>query len=126
EKQQLEFKFASNSDLVKLRSQYRELAAKLTNIESQYRTDVGPGHRDATTLREQMDGLRALIREEQQRIVDSYASELQVAKARESGIIAGMAQSVGEAEKSSPALVAMRELESSADTLRDLYNSFLQ
>jgi len=63
EKQQLEFKFASNSDLVKLRSQYRELAAKLTNIESQYRTDVGPGHRDATTLREQMDGLRALIRE---------------------------------------------------------------
>src|SRR3984893_1236410 len=80
QKQLGEFKYASNSDLVKLRSQYRELAAKLTDIESQYRTDIGPGHRDATTLREQMEGLRALIREEQQRIVDSYASELQVAK----------------------------------------------
>jgi succinoglycan biosynthesis transport protein ExoP len=121
-----EFKYASNSDLVKLRSQYRELAAQLTEIESRYRTDVGPGHSDAIKLREQMAGLRALIREEQQRIVDSYASELQVAKERESGIIASMAQSVGEAEKSSPALVTMRELESSAATLRDLYDSFLQ
>jgi capsular exopolysaccharide synthesis family protein len=69
--------------------------------------------------------VRALIRGGM-RIVDSYASELQIAKARESGIIASMAQSVGEAEKSSPALVTMRELESSAATLRDLYDSFLQ
>jgi succinoglycan biosynthesis transport protein ExoP len=49
-----------------------------------------------------------------------------MAKTRESELAAAMAQSVGEAETGSQAQVMMRELESSADALRGLYNSFLQ
>ena len=70
--------------------------------------------------------MRASIQESEKLIVETYANELQVAKARESGLAASVAQSVGEAETSSTALVTMRELESSADTLRTLYDSFLQ
>ena len=49
-----------------------------------------------------------------------------MAKARESELAATVAQLVGETGTGSQAQVTMRELESSADTLRNLYNSFLQ
>jgi hypothetical protein len=55
-----------------------------------------------------------------------YANEYRLAKARESELEATVAQVVGEAGTDSQAQVKMRELESSADTLRTLYNSFLQ
>lgn len=113
---------ASDAEIVKLRSQYRELAARASEIEAR----VGPGHSAVIELRQQMDGVRASIREEEKRIVDSYASELQFAKARESELAASVARLVRETETSSQALVTMRELESSADTLHNLYDSFLQ
>ena len=73
-----------------------------------------------------MEQLRELIREEEQRIANSYAHEYEMAKAREKELTSSMAQSLGRAEVSSQAQVTMRELESSAETLRSLYNSFLQ
>src|SRR5262249_29042621 len=63
---------------------------------------------------------------EEQRIVDAYANEYQMATVRENEIAASKTQSVGEAETSSQAQVTMRELEGAADTLRSLYNTFLQ
>src|SRR5258707_9026403 len=73
-----------------------------------------------------MEDLQKSIKEEEQRIAVSYANEYQIAKMRESELAATLAQLVGEAGASSQAQVKMRELESSADTLRSLYNSFLQ
>ena len=49
-----------------------------------------------------------------------------MAKARESELAANVALTLERAEANSQAQVTMRELESSADTLRSLYNSFLQ
>src|SRR5215510_1395061 len=49
-----------------------------------------------------------------------------MAAVRESEIAASKSQSIGEAETTSQAQVTMRELESSADALRNLYNTFLQ
>jgi succinoglycan biosynthesis transport protein ExoP len=112
----------SNSDLVRLRSQYREVTAKATEIESL----VGKKHIAVLKLRERIDELRKSIQEEEQRIADSYTVEYQIATARESELAANKAQSIEEAETSSQAQVTMRELESAADTLRNLYNSFLQ
>jgi len=102
--------------------EYRDTAAKAAELE----TTVGPAHIVAIRLRNKMDELRNSIRDEEQRIADSYANEYQIAKTRESELAATMAQLVGEAGTSSQAQVKMRELESSADTLRNLYNSFLQ
>jgi succinoglycan biosynthesis transport protein ExoP len=112
----------SNSVIIKLRSQYVDLAAKFAELENR----VGPGHIAVVKLKEQMDELRILIRAEEERIAGSYATEYQIAKARENELAAAAAHLVGEAGTSSQAQVTMRELESSADTLRNLYNSFLQ
>src|SRR5207245_901159 len=57
----------SNAELVKLRSQYRELATKVAEIASL----VGPQHLAVVKLRERMEELSKLIREEELRIADS-------------------------------------------------------
>ena len=113
---------AATDALTKLRLDYRELASKTSELEA----SVGPGHFAVVKLRKRMDELHKSVRDEEQRITDSYANEYQIAKKRESELSAAVAQSVGEAGTSSQAQVKMRELESSADTLRNLYNSFLQ
>ncbi len=113
---------ASTEGLTKLRLEHRDVAAKVSELEA----SVGPGHFAVIKLRKRMDELRKSVRDEEQRIADSYANEYQIAKMRESELAATMAQLMGEAGTSSQAQVKMRELESSADTLRNLYNSFLQ
>ena len=108
--------------IAKLRSQYLDLATKASEIESR----VGQQHAAVVKLHERMADLRSSIREEEQRFAGSYASEYEIAKARESELAATLAQLSGEAKTISQAQVTMRDLESSADTLRQLYNNFLQ
>ena len=112
----------NNSVIVTLRTQYRDLAARVTEIESR----VGSEHMAVVKLRNRMDEVGRAIRDEEQRIAASYASEYQIAKARNSELAAAVAQLTGEVGTSNQAQVTMRELESSADALRNLYNSFLQ
>src|SRR5262245_1985803 len=112
----------TNSDLVRLRGQYRILAERASDIESR----VGPAHPIIVRLKKQMSEVSASIREEEERIADTYAHEYEIAKAREAELAATLAQHIGEAGTSSQAQVKMRELESSAETLRNLYNNFLQ
>ena len=112
----------NNTNIGNLRTQYRDLAARAAEIESR----VGPEHVVVVKLHEKMDELQKSIQDEERRLTDAYANEYQMAKARESELAATVAQSLGEAETSSQAQVKMRELESSADTLRGLYHSFLQ
>ena len=73
-----------------------------------------------------MEELLTAIKEEEVRIADSYANEYALAKAREKMLAGSLAQAVGENETGSHAQVKMRELESSADAVRNLYNSFLR
>jgi polysaccharide biosynthesis transport protein len=117
---------AASDVLTRFRSEYRDLAAKANELQA----SVGPGHFAVIKLRKKMDELRTSIRDEERRIADTYTNEYQneyrIAKARESELAATAAQLVGEAGTSSQAQVKMRELESSADTLRSLYNTFLQ
>jgi succinoglycan biosynthesis transport protein ExoP len=112
----------NNSDLVRLRAQYRELDGRVNDIGAR----VGTDHGLVVKLRQKMDELRSSIREEEQRIGDSYSNEYQIAKARENELAASLAKLIEQTEVNSQAQVKMRELESSAETFRTLYNSFLQ
>ncbi len=112
----------NNSDLVRLRAQYRDLTARETDLASR----VGPKHAIIVKLRAQIETQRAAIRAEEKRISDVYFSEYQVAKARESELAASVAQLAGETGVNSEAQTTLRELEGSAETLRNLYNSTLQ
>jgi len=108
--------------IAKLRSQYLDLATKAAEVGSR----VGRDHAAVVKLHERMAELRLSIREEEQRIAGSYASEYAIAKARESELAGTLAQLAGEAKTIGQAQVTMRDLESSADSLRQLYNNFLQ
>ncbi len=112
----------NNADITKLRSEYRALDAKAAELTA----DSGPNHIAVVKMRKKMDELRASIRDQEQLIADSYANEYRTAKTRESELAATLAQLIGEAGATGQARVTMRELEGSADTLRNLYNSFLQ
>ena len=112
----------NNNVIVTLRSQYRDLASRVTEIQAR----VGSEHMAVVKLRSRMDEVSRAIRDEEQRIAASYASEYQIAKARNSELTAAVAQVAGEVGTSNQAQITMRELESSADALRNLHNSFLQ
>ena len=73
-----------------------------------------------------MEELRTSIRDQEQLIADSYANEYQMAKARETELAAAVAPLVGGNGTSGEDQATMRQLEGSADTFRNLYNSFLQ
>ena len=112
----------NNTDFVKLRAEYRDVVTKMSEVEPR----VGRQHEVVGKLRKRMGELRDAMRTEGQRIIDSYAAEYEVAKERESQLVATLARSIGETEVGNQAQVKMRELESSAATIRNLYNSFLQ
>jgi polysaccharide biosynthesis transport protein len=111
---------AATDTLIKLRSEYRDLAARASDL------GVAPTNIAAVRLQKKMDEVQASIHDEEQRIIDSYNKEYQVAKARENDLAAAAAKLYKEVGTNNQALVKMRELESSADTLRSIYNSFLQ
>jgi polysaccharide biosynthesis transport protein len=116
-------KFAlNNPEIVKLRSEYRDLTARAADLEG----SLGPKHAAVVKLRKQIDELRTSIRDQEQLIADSYSNEYQAAKAREGEVAATVARLVGEAGTNGQEQVTLRQLEGSADTLRNLYNSFLQ
>ncbi|SDI38607.1 MULTISPECIES: AAA family ATPase [Bradyrhizobium] len=108
----------NNSDLVKLRSQYREVAARAADVEGK----VGSKHEVAIKLRRQAEELQSAISSEELRIADSYSIEYQVAKARETELAATVANLSGGTKAGSE----LRELESSAETLHKLYDGTLQ
>jgi succinoglycan biosynthesis transport protein ExoP len=108
----------NNSDLVKLRAQYRDLMARAADIES----TVGPNHSVAVKLRTQIEAVKKEIRTEEMRLVDAYSNEYELAKVREGELSANVA----ELEAKGEAKIKLRELESSATTLSNLYNDLLQ
>jgi polysaccharide biosynthesis transport protein len=112
----------NNSVITRLRAQYLDADARAADLTAR----VGKVHTTVVKLREQMDELSKSIRNEEQRIADAYASDYEIAKARERSLSDSMSQLVREAGTSSQAQVTMRDLESSADTYRNLYNTFLQ
>jgi succinoglycan biosynthesis transport protein ExoP len=112
----------NNSDILKLRSELRDVTAKATQAESEF----GRNHAAAIKLRKQMDELRASIHDQEQLIADTYANEYETVRARENELASAVAKLVGQVRVDSQAQVKMRELESSAETLRALYNSVMQ
>jgi succinoglycan biosynthesis transport protein ExoP len=108
----------NNSDLVKLRSQYRDATTKLAEVAAR----VGNQHEIPVKLRRQADDLKNAIQTEERRIADAYANEYQVAAAREAELASSAAKLFGGSDATSE----LRELESTAETLRNLYNNTLQ
>jgi succinoglycan biosynthesis transport protein ExoP len=107
-----------NDLITRLRAQLLDLSMRAKDIES----SVGKNHPVAIKVRNQMADLREAIVNERRRISGSFGQDYELARARYDELSAAM---TGE-EGSSDTQARIRELESTADTLRSQYNRMLQ
>ena len=111
------------SDVInKLRSQYLELARRDADWSARY----GANHLAVVNVRNQMRELQTSIRNELERIAQSYNSDLQIAKQREESVQKQLDQAVSQSQVTNQAQVKLRELEANAQSYQALYDNFLQ
>ena len=82
-------------------------------------------HQAARNLRAEMAALQRAIWDEISRIAESYKSELQIAKAQEESIDKRMTDVFQKSASTRQSQVRLRELETAANTYRNIYETFL-
>src|SRR5664280_1451786 len=111
------------SDVVtKLRSQYFELAAR----ESDWSAKYGRDHIAVVNLRNQMREISHSIFQELKRLGETYKSDYEISKQREEGVQKELSLSVSQSQETDAKSVSLRELQSTAQTYKSLYDNFLQ
>ncbi|MCG2645337.1 AAA family ATPase [Bradyrhizobium sp. WYCCWR 12678] len=112
----------NNSVITRLRAQYLDLQAQYADWSKRY----GKTHLAAVNLANKMEEIRKNIADELHRIGDAYRSDYEIAKSREASLENNMKDLVAQAGHTGQAEVKLRDLESAADTYRNLYNNFLE
>ena len=112
----------NNSVITRMRAQYLDLAAQYADWSKRY----GKTHLAAVNLANKMDEIRKNMADELHRIGDAYRSDYEIAKSREASLDKSLKDLVAQAGHTGQAEVQLRDLESAADTYRNLYNSFLE
>ncbi|MGB9187095.1 MAG: polysaccharide biosynthesis tyrosine autokinase [Methylovirgula sp.] len=111
-----------NEVIIKLRSQYLELASR----EALWSAKYGSNHLATIGLRNQMLQIRRSISDEMKKIAESYQSDYEIAMTRENAIRTSLAATVSESQVTNQAEIQLRELESNSKTYSAMYSSFLQ
>jgi succinoglycan biosynthesis transport protein ExoP len=112
----------SSPIITKLRQQYLELV----NREADFSVRYGPRHLAVTNVRNQIRETRNSIINELKRLAETYKSDYAIAKQRQESIEKDLAASVSQSRATSKSQVTLRELESTTQSTRVLYESFLQ
>ena len=105
-----------------LRQKY--LAA--SKLEAEISGRLGENHIRAVQLRSEMAEYRRLMFEELTRIAESYKSEFDVAQSREKDLLSSLDKAKNNSATAGETGVQLRELERSAETYKNLYQTFLQ
>jgi succinoglycan biosynthesis transport protein ExoP len=111
-----------NEVVTKLRSQYAELSAR----ESDWSLKYGRDHLAVVNLRNQLREIRNAIFEELKRLGETYKSDYAIARQRETGVEQELAQAVSGSQATDAKSVTLRELQSTAQTYKTIYDNFLQ
>ncbi|KQT26953.1 MULTISPECIES: Wzz/FepE/Etk N-terminal domain-containing protein [Bradyrhizobium] len=112
----------NNSVITRLRAQFLDLQAQYADWSRRY----GKTHLATVNLANKMEELRKNIADELRRIGDAYRSDYEIAKSREASLDKSVKELVAQAGHTGQAEVKLRDLESAADTYRNLYNNFLE
>jgi succinoglycan biosynthesis transport protein ExoP len=111
----------SNPVITKLRQQYLDTK----NKEAEWSARYGQHHQAVMNLRTEAVNLRRAIREEMQRIAETYKSDLKVARSREESTEKKLTEVFQNNNSNRQAQVKLRELETAANTYRSIYENFL-
>jgi succinoglycan biosynthesis transport protein ExoP len=104
----------------------RQKYLRASKQASEFSAKVGINHYQVTSLRNEMVEYEHLIFQELERIAQTYASDLEVARTREKNLNESMASLVSQKAVSNETMVQLRELEREADVFKNLYQTFLQ
>ncbi|MFG1266193.1 polysaccharide biosynthesis tyrosine autokinase [Xanthobacter aminoxidans] len=112
-----------NNDVIsRLRSQYLDAVKREADWSKRY----GPDHIAVANLNSEIKGLQRSLFTELSRIAETYKSDLEIARARETSLTKSLEQLMAQAKLTGQAQVELRELESNAQSYRALYDNFLQ
>ena len=112
----------SNQLIMKLRTQYLDLAAR----EAAWSEKYGHNHLAVVNVRNDMRNIRASILGELQRLRGAYKSDYEVASEAENLIEKQLQQAIARSQISNEAQVTLRDLETTAETDKTLYDNFLK
>jgi polysaccharide biosynthesis transport protein len=112
----------NNPIVQQLRTRYLELVNRETNWSRKY----GANHLAVVNLRNQIRDVRVSVLEELKRLRESYLSAYEIAKQQVRALEDRLAEAVSQSQGANQAQVALRELESSAQTYRTMHDNFLQ
>jgi succinoglycan biosynthesis transport protein ExoP len=112
----------NNPVITKLRQTYLDYAARETDWSNRY----GPTHLAVVNLRNQMREIRHSITDELRRTAEVYKSDLAIAKAREESGQKSLSDTIALSNGTNKAQIALRDLESNAQSARALSDNFLQ
>ena len=104
----------------------RQKALIAAKRASELSDKVGPTHNQVLALRKEAAGYENQIFGELSRIKESYLSDLQIARDREKALTDQIAKLTGASADDNRTLVALNELSRQSDSLRTLYQSFLE
>jgi succinoglycan biosynthesis transport protein ExoP len=111
----------NNPVITRLRQQFLDDQSK----ESEWSARYGSDHQAARNLRTEMAALQRAIWDEISRIAESYKSEFQIAKTQEESIGKRMLEVFQQSAATREKQVKLRDLETSANTYRNIYETFL-
>jgi succinoglycan biosynthesis transport protein ExoP len=112
----------TNPILTSLRQQYLDLARR----EAEYSARYGRDHLAVVNLRNKMRDLRSSTFDELRRTAAAFRSDYEIARQRQADVETQLDQVISQSQTANKAHVALRELESTANTYQSLYDSFLQ
>ncbi len=113
---------ALNSTVItKLRQQYLDDKNRANEWASRY----GQMHQAVINLRSDMAGIKRAIREEMQRIAETYKSDLKVARARVEAISKNLIEVFQNNSGKRQSQAKLQELETAANSYRSIYETFL-
>ncbi|NJO34097.1 MAG: AAA family ATPase, partial [Rhodospirillales bacterium] len=112
----------NNPIIVKLRSQYLDLASR----EADWSNRFGKDHLAVVNLSRQIREIRASIADELSRIAETYRSDYEIAKQRQTEVEKRIAAAVSQFQQATQAQIELRQLESATEAYRGLYKAALQ
>ncbi len=111
-----------NDVIVRLRGQLLDIAKREADWSARY----GADHLAVVNLRNEMREIRRSILDELGRIAETYKSDYEISKTRLESIQQSLGDVVTQSQTTNQAQVALRDLESTAQSYRSLYDNFLQ
>ena len=112
----------NNPIVTQLRTRYLELVTREANWSRKY----GANHLAVVNLRNQIRDARGSILDELKRLRESYLSNYEIANQQARDLKKRLTEAVSQSQTTNQAQVALRELESSAQSYRTMHDNFLQ